>query len=216
MTLLQTILSDESFHRSPQYTLTGGGNSSTFNVSTSTTTEIILSLVLPNLVWRPGGLAAALRRLSVATVFSLLRRLKDSEEASAALDTPEMLTQLIPILQSCLDDTEDSSRELACLCLSMILEQTPLEMFTTIWETHEPFIDTLQSRLLGLLDDNHNPVRLAACKALECFLIKTSPIRERKQMEKMVTILTVHLADDEKEIQKQVGGVLAVIRELQL
>ena len=127
-----------------------------------------------------------------------------------------MLTQLIPILQSCLDDTEDSSRELACLCLSMIPEQTHPEMFKTIWETHEPVIDTLQCRLLGLLDDNHNPVRLAACKALECFLIKTSPTRERKQMEDMVTILTVHLADDEKEVQKQVVGVLAVICELQL
>ena len=99
---------------------------------------------------------------------------------------------------------------------TMILEQTHPEMLKTIWETHEPVIDTLQSRLLGLLDDNHNPVRLVACKALECFLIKTSPIRERKQMENMVTILTVHLADEEKEVQKQVGGVLAVIRELQL
>lgn len=215
MALLQTILSDESFHRSPQYASTGGGNSSTPNVSATMTTEIILSLVLPNLVWRPGGLAAALRRLSVATVFSLLRCSKDSE-ASAALDTPEMLTQLIPILQSCLDETEDSSRELACLCLSMILEQTHPETFKTIWETHEPVIDTLQSRLLGLLDDNHNPVRLAACKALECLLIKTSSTRERKQMEDVVSILTVHLADDEKEVQKQVGGVLAVICELQL
>ena len=98
----------------------------------------------------------------------------------------------------------------------MILEQTHPEMFKTIWETHEPVIDTLQSRLLGLLDDNHNPVRLAACKALECCLIKTSPTHERKQMEDMVSILTVHLADNEKEVQKQVVGVLAVIRELQL
>ncbi len=66
MSLLQAILSDGSFENvfetvSPIHLV----------ISKNFSTDILLSLVLPNLVWRSGGLAAALRKLSVAIIFLL-------------------------------------------------------------------------------------------------------------------------------------------------
>ena len=212
MSLLQLILSDVSFHHSPlECASAGGGNSTTSSVFT---TETLFSLVLPNLVWRPGGLAAALRKLSVATVFSLLRHLLHS-----STEISEMLTQFIPILHSCLDDTENSSRELACLCLSMVMEKTPPEIFQSVWKADARVIDTLQPRLLSLLDDNHNPVRLAACKALKSFLTLTNSIektsspcdRKLPSWENIVSIMTAHLDDDEKDVQEEVLDILRLL-----
>eukprot|EP00985_Skeletonema_marinoi_P028524 scaffold25169_cov122-Skeletonema_marinoi.AAC.2 len=189
MSVLQCILSDKTFHSledasGPKISPTG----------------IILSLVLPNLVWRAGGLASALRKLSVATVFSLLCHMKGIADASALHS--DILAQLIPVLHSCLEDTEPSTRELACVCLSLVLEQSSSEMIQAIWETNARIIDTLQHSLLSLLDDNHNPTRLAACRALKFFLTLRSP------SEKVISSLIVHLDDDEQEVKEQVHVVL--------
>lgn len=196
MSLLQSILSDKTFH-------------SLEDVSANIA-EILLSLVLPNLAWRPGGLASALRKLSVATVFALLRHLKRDDEASALHS--DTLTQLIPVLHSCLEDTESCTRELACVCLSLVLEQASTKMIQTIWETDARILDTLQPRLLSLLDDSHNPVRLAACRALKRLF--TLAHCELSSSEKVVSSLTVYLLDDEgQELKEQVHGVLEVLRK---
>eukprot|EP00984_Skeletonema_dohrnii_P028885 scaffold19087_cov72-Skeletonema_dohrnii-CCMP3373.AAC.1 len=83
MSVLQCILSDKTFHSLEDA-----------SVPKIPPTGIILSLVLPNLVWRAGGLASALRKLSVATVFSLLCHMKGIAEASALHS--DILAQLIP------------------------------------------------------------------------------------------------------------------------
>eukprot|EP00984_Skeletonema_dohrnii_P016508 scaffold7349_cov129-Skeletonema_dohrnii-CCMP3373.AAC.13 len=192
MSVLQCILSDKTFHSledasGPKISPAG----------------IILSLVLPNLVWRAGGLASALRKLSVATVFSVLCHMKGTAEASALHS--DILAQLIPVLHSCLEDTEPSTRELACVCLSLVLEQSSSEMIQAIWETNARIVDTLQHSLLSLLDDNHSPTRLAACRALKSFLTLRSP------SEKVVSSLIVHLDDDEQEVKEQVHLVLETV-----
>lgn len=197
VSLLQYILSDDTFH-------------SIQHISSSkiAPAKFILSLVLPNLVWRAGGLASALRKLSVATVFSLLCNLKGTDEASALHS--DTLAQLIPVLHSCLEDTEPSTREIACVCLALVLEQSSAEVIQSIWMTDARILDTLQPSLLTLLDDNHNPTRLAACRALKSILTLRSP------SEKVISSLIVHLDDDDQEVKEQVHGVIHAVLELLL
>ena len=207
MSLLQCILSDVSFY-SLEHVL---GNK-------IGPTEFILSLVLPNLVWRAGGLASALRKLSVATVFSLLYHMKGDTvfsllyhmkgvEEGSALHS-DILAQLIPVLHSCLEDTESSTRELACVCLSLALEKSSSETIRKIWENDARILDTLQPSLLNLLDDNHNPTRLAACRALKSILTLRVP------SEKVIASLIVHLDDDNQEVKEKVHEVLYGLLEL--
>lgn len=188
MSLLQCILSDHSL------------------VQVSGTTDILLSLVLPNLAWRPGGLASALRKLSVATVFSLLRHLKRDEDDSDSELHADTLTQLIPVLHSCLEDTESCTREMACVCISLILENTSSKMIQKIWETDARVLDTLQPCVLSLLDDSHKPVRLSACRALKRLLTLVN--RELSSSEKVVSSLIVYLDDDDHDVRDEVLKVL--------
>jgi len=222
MALLQTILSDESFSQtlSPRQIET-----STF--SARFTTDVLLSLVLPNLVWKVGGMALALRKLAAATLFSLLSHYHNNkqvqqQEKGTTLLHPETITHLIPILHSNLEDTESTTRELSCICLSMVLEQVSSETFTTIWETNTRVIDTLYPRLLELLDDSHNPVRMAACKALGEFLTLAHVTASTSSfnlglasMENIASSLLIQLDDPEHEIKEHAFQVLLVLLELQ-
>ena len=195
MSLLQSILSDSSFHSPAQIPGSKIGP-----------TDFLLSLVLPNLVWRAGGLASALRKLSVATVFSLLCHMKGVEIHS------DILAQLIPVLHSCLEDTESSTRELACVCLSLTLEKSSSVMIQKIWESDARILDTLQPSLLSLLDDNHSPTRLAACRALKSILTLRAPTTKAK----VIKSLIVHLDGDDQEVKEQVHEVLHGLIELLL
>ncbi|KAL3801640.1 hypothetical protein HJC23_013145 [Cyclotella cryptica] len=179
MSLLQAILSDGSFLKSAskqQGQPTQTSLSSQFSAQFSF--DLLLSLVLPNLVWKSGGLAAALRKLSGATLFALLSQIDDPQELEddpmSSVFWPSMeydtYTYLLPILHSILDDTESTTRELSCACLSLIFRHMTREIFHDLWNTDTRVIDTLHPRLLALLDDSHNHVRVAACTTLERFL----------------------------------------------
>lgn len=207
MALLQTILSDEGFSRT-----LGAGPA----FSAEFATDVLLSLVLPNLVWKVGGMASALRKLAAATLFSLLGHYRD--EKGDALLRPETLVHLIPILHSNLEDTESTTRELCCVCLSMVLEQISTETFATIWETDTRVIDTLYPRLLELLDDSHDPVRIAACGALEVFLAlahATGSVSSYdlglSSLENITSSLLIQLDDPDREIQEHAFQVLLVL-----
>ena len=64
MALLQTILSDGSFSQTQQSDF----SAATSAFSAQFTTDILLSLVLPNLVWK-ASMASSLRKIAVATLF---------------------------------------------------------------------------------------------------------------------------------------------------
>eukprot|EP00578_Thalassiosira_sp_NH16_P018954 CAMPEP_0181092050 /NCGR_PEP_ID=MMETSP1071-20121207/8720_1 /TAXON_ID=35127 /ORGANISM="Thalassiosira sp., Strain NH16" /LENGTH=323 /DNA_ID=CAMNT_0023174221 /DNA_START=165 /DNA_END=1134 /DNA_ORIENTATION=+ len=108
-----------------------------------------------------------------------------------------------------LEDTESTTRELTCVCLSLVLEeQVSTETFSKIWETNARVIDTLYPRLLELLDDCHNPVRMAACIALEKFLAlahaaaaKSSFDLGLSSLENITSSLLIQLDDPDQEIQ---------------
>ena len=208
MALLQTILSDESFHQ----TLSHQQKRLAPAIFTFKT-DVLLSLILPNLVWRPGSMASALRKLAVATLFSLL-------SGKSALVHPEAVAYLIPIIHSNLDDAESTIRELSCVCLSLVLQQVSTDTSSTIGESNTKTIETICPRLLDLLDDCHGPVRLAACRALKDYTILTHKSASNSSLnlgalEKITSSLLIQLDDPEKEINDHVFQVLAVLIDLQ-
>jgi hypothetical protein len=217
MSLLQAVLSDGSFSDSSSLQCESSTpTSSPSQFSTQFTFGILLSLVLPNLVWRSGGLAAALRKLSTATLFTLLshqgNRLGDIDH--------ETYSYLIPILHSNLDDTESITRELSSMSLSLVLGQISQETFQQLWNNDSRVIDTLHPRLLALLDDSHHPVRLAALVTIEKFLAITltspngssdSTHLEPSTLESITESLILTLDDTESDIQKQSFQVLSFL-----
>lgn len=214
MSLLQTILSDRSFSDGIS---TPASSSAQF--STQFTFDILLSLILPNLVWKSGGLAAALRKLSAATLFVLL---SNGGNHSGGLEL-ETYSYLLPVLHSNLDDTESTTRELSCACLSLIFGQLSPETFQDLWKNDARVIDTLQHRLMALLDDSHNPVRLAACVLIEKFLTialtsqhesGNSCILGHSALEHIIERLVLALDDPEPEIQNPVFQALSVFLDL--
>mmetsp|Transcript_27324 Transcript_27324/g.65668 ORF Transcript_27324/g.65668 Transcript_27324/m.65668 type:complete len:607 (+) Transcript_27324:502-2322(+) len=226
MALLQTVLSDESF----SHTLDprpGEFSSAAFMYSSQFTTDAVLSIVLPNLVWRAGGMASALRKLAAATLYCLLSHCQKKEhtqhQQNGAPLHPETIAHLVPVLHSNLEDTESTTRELTCVCLSLVLEeQVSTETFSKIWETNARVIDTLYPRLLELLDDCHDPVRMAACIALEKFLAlahaaaaKSSFDLGLSSLENTTASLLIQLDDPDQEIQACVFQLLSALIELQ-
>ncbi|KAL7549988.1 hypothetical protein ACHAWF_013244 [Thalassiosira exigua] len=225
MALLQTVLSDGSF-----FSQTEGLTPALTTFSAQFAADVLLSLVLPNLVWKAGGLASALRKLSAATLFSLLshqsnhreQRHQGCNEATSGFLHPEAVSNLIPLLHSNLDDTESTTRELSCACLSLVLEHVSVETFCSIWEANTRVIDTLYPRLLELLDDSHDPVRIAACNALEGFLYLECSVASNSSfrlglssLENITSSLLIQLDDPDVEIQERVFRVLSSLLELQ-
>jgi hypothetical protein len=209
MALLQTILSDESFHQTlcPQQKGLLHAVPTTF--SAQFTTDVLLSLVLPNLVWRPGAMASALRKIAVATLFSLL-------SGTVNLFDPDMITHIIPVLLTNLDDSESTTRELSCVCLSLILQNASSEILSIVYKSKNRVIDAMYPPFLGLLDDCHSPVRLAACRALKEYIVQSHAIASKsaKSIETITADLLIHLDDPDQEIKDGIFQVLVVLIEL--
>ncbi|KAL3809426.1 hypothetical protein ACHAXA_003995 [Cyclostephanos tholiformis] len=208
MALMQTILSDESFCQNLGYP----GELSSF--SAEFTVDVLMTLVLPNLAWRSGSMASSLRKITAATLFSLL-------VCKAALVRPDTVAYLIPVLNSNLGDTEATIRELSCACLSLVLQQVSTDNFSIIRNSNNQTIDSLCPRLLELLDDDHGPVRLAGCRALKdyIFLIhrsaSNSSINLGITLEKITSTLLIQLDDPDQDMKDHVFQVLVDLIELQ-
>ncbi|KAL7485198.1 hypothetical protein ACHAW6_010813, partial [Cyclotella cf. meneghiniana] len=229
MSLLQAVLSDGTFLKSSS---TQHGNSTLTNTSSQFsaqyTFDILLSLVVPNLVWKSGALAAALRKLSVATLFALLSHLDHPQELQngpmPSVNLPSIeqdtYTYVLPILHSNLDDTESTTRELSCACLLLIFRHMTREIFQDLWNTHTRVLETMYPRLVALLDDSHNPVRLAACTTLERYLTLAFDSTNQSNancciglsaLENIAESLMLTMDDPDSNVQDQALQVLCVL-----
>ena len=204
MALLQTILADDSFAQTQQCKAANAA----CTTSAQFTTDLILSLVIPNLVWRVGGMASALRKLALATLFSLLI-------AGPAFIHSDTLACLIPTLHSSFDDSESSVRELSCVCLSLTLQHIPIETFSATQATNPQAIDTIIPRLLELLDDNHGPVRIAACNCLRSLYPLVQSNIPQSSHETINASLLIHLDDPDANFQAKVFQTLMELVDYQ-
>jgi hypothetical protein len=160
MVLLESVASDNSFAQA---------------IAPPTVSDIVENLVLPNLVWRVGGLSAALRKVSLATLFSLLRGCSIEELPLTAL-----ALRIFPVLRSHLSDDDALTKELACFCIANIFDGIdPANL-----ERKE--ISCLCVDMSRLLEDESNSVRIAACGALELFLSTTCSGQEHRGMSQLI------------------------------
>lgn len=153
-------------------------------------------------------MASALRKLALATLFSLLI-------GRSAVIHPDTLPHLIPTLHSSFDDSESSIRELSCVCLSLTLQHISNETFSITWENSPQAIDTILPRLLELLDDNHGPVRIAACNCLRILYPLVQSNISQSSHETITATLLLHLDDPHKEFQAEVFLTLLELIEHQ-
>jgi hypothetical protein len=88
-------------------------------------------------------------------------------------------------------------------------------MFSITWENNPQAIDTILPRLLGLFDDSHGPVRIAACNCLrDLFPLVQSNI-SLSSYETVTASLLIQLDDLDEDFQSQVFKALLKIVELQ-
>ena len=145
MTLLESVASDASFAET---------------IDQSSVSIIIENVILPNLIWEAGGLSAALRKISLATLFSLFRGNSIERPTLTAL-----APQISPILRSNLKDDDSSTKELACHCISDIFGR-----IVDLPALGRKEVHALCTEVSRLLEDESNAVRIAACAALKSFL----------------------------------------------
>ena len=146
MALLESVASDKAFVQT---------------IDPSNVVTIVENVVLPNLIWSVGGLSAALRKISLASLFSLLRNCNIEERALMSI-----ALRIIPVLRSHLSDDDASTKELACYCIANIVDQ--IDVLTSTLGKKE--VSCLCVDVSKLLEDESNSVRIAACGALESFL----------------------------------------------
>eukprot|EP00978_Attheya_sp_CCMP212_P027612 scaffold92903_cov58-Attheya_sp.AAC.6 len=150
------------------------------------TQTLLDSIIRPNLIWKPGKMASALRKLSAATLFSLLRAggLMTDLSLDAAVQ-PILLT----LMQDILDD-DGTARELVCLSLVVVFDLLPVPLGADE-------VNSFYPDLIKCLDDGKYNVRFAAMNATKAFLKAAQPLTfQGTPIEYIVDALLVHMVGD--------------------
>ncbi|XP_076996494.1 dynein axonemal assembly factor 5 [Tamandua tetradactyla] len=159
-------------------------------------------LLAPNLQWRAGRTAAALRTAAVSCLWALV-----SSETLSAKQILEVQEALMPQVLSTLEEESQATRLMACCIVNAFLKTSgvviDLEKFTKVYP-----------ELLKRLDDASNEVRAAAAAALATWLrcVRDGGRKSACQgdVQYLYRELLVYLDDPESCIQ---DAVLEVLKE---
>ena len=159
--------------------------------------QLINSTIVPNLHWRAGGKAAALRKLSTAVLFSLLR--------ANAVPPPslfETFPHIVPIMKTNISDDDTSTRQLTCLSFAMILKSLPAQL-------SEDTVVSLYPSLLKCIDDCDENVRFAGCALISIFFEAAPPSHFQCGVyDNIVEQLLIHMDDPDPKMQQAILDVL--------
>ncbi len=152
--------------------------------------NIVHNAILPNLTWRMGIVAATLRKVAVACLYTMLHGEKLDTEAAYSLGP-----SLLPVLNTNLEDGDATVRRMCCMNMHIILRLLP----GTLGE--DP-VRLLYPELLKRLDDSSDDVRLAACDAINSLFMATPKVHlQGTPLEYSVEQLLIHLDDQSPSIQ---------------
>ncbi len=167
-----------------------GSNNMTPTIVNPQLKNIVNDAILPNLTWRVGIVAATLRKVAVACLYTMLHGEKLDTEAAYSLGP-----SLLPVLNTNLEDGDATVRRMCCLNMHMILRLLP----GTLGE--DP-VRLLYPELLKRLDDSNDDVRLAACDAINSLFMATPKVHlQGTPLEYSVEQLLIHLDDQNSSIQ---------------
>jgi hypothetical protein len=153
--------------------------------------RLVKEALLPNIIWRAGGVSSTIRKVSVACFFSMCRR---GLLSSSSLR--EILPEVLPILKGCLSDDDPATRLLCTQSISCVLR-----VLKNRFDGES--LRLLYVELLKRLDDSNDAVRIAACDCLRDLaraVIDPSDVRHGPT-EHCVDALLVHCDDTDPRVQ---------------
>mmetsp|Transcript_30447 Transcript_30447/g.99843 ORF Transcript_30447/g.99843 Transcript_30447/m.99843 type:complete len:909 (+) Transcript_30447:76-2802(+) len=164
-----------------------------------------LGVIVPNVVWSAGHMAATARKSALALLHALLQ----AEVASAGMKQGTWLvhsaSKLFPVLRSSLEEFDTSSREISLSCLASLFKLLP---HACLEHTE---IDLLYPALIKRLDDSIDRVRVEACATLTEFFRVAMPQILGVALEYCAEHLLIHLDDPSLEIQSSVFGTVSAL-----
>uniref|UniRef100_A0A8C1HUQ6 Dynein axonemal assembly factor 5 n=1 Tax=Cyprinus carpio carpio TaxID=630221 RepID=A0A8C1HUQ6_CYPCA len=169
--------------------------------------ELVLQdLLLPNLVWRSGRSAAAVRTAALSCLLAVLHG--EAFPAERVLSVEETLsTQLI----SALEEDSKLARLLACRSLHSLLKLTTQRLNTDS-------LNKIYPELLKRVDDSSEDVRVEALKSLSTWFSSLGKNYDtqscRPHLEFLFQQLLLYMDDPDTKIQDSVLEVLKVASEV--
>jgi hypothetical protein len=153
--------------------------------------RLVQEALLPNIVWRLGGVASTIRKVSVACLYSLARRGLLRPAALSAV-----LGELLPVLRGALSDDDAGTRMLATQAMACLLRLQAGRL-------DGDAVRALYVELLKRLDDSSDAVRVAAC---DCLRDLTAAVPDPAEVrggpvEHTVDALLVHCDDADPRVQ---------------
>ncbi len=174
----------------------------------SLTSSLVANVIAPNLVWQVGGPASALRKVSIACLYTLLHG-----GGGAAQLNQSSLVKIFPLLKSNLGDDDASIRHLSCLCLTMLMKDSQVI-------SEGDHLDHVSTDLVKALDDSNESIRLAACDAILIFFKHAPEIYFTKEgtrlaITNVVEHVMVHMDDSSNyELQLKCLDVLTAALDI--
>uniref|UniRef100_A0A8C8LTR5 Uncharacterized protein n=1 Tax=Oncorhynchus tshawytscha TaxID=74940 RepID=A0A8C8LTR5_ONCTS len=158
----------------------------------------LLELLLPNLVWKAGRTAAAIRTSALCCLLALLQ--------GGAIPPSQLLAveeRLSPQVLSALEEDSQLSRLLACRSLSTLLKLIGPSL-------HPDALNNIYPEVLKRLDDSSEEVRGVALRALGLWLASLGKDYNSQlysqHLEVLFQQLLLHLDDPDSHVQDTVLG----------
>ncbi|KAG7242901.1 hypothetical protein INR49_018156 [Caranx melampygus] len=162
--------------------------------------KFLCDVLLPNLVWHAGRIAAAVRTSALSCLLALLH--------GGAITPGQLLSleeKLSPQVLSALEEDSQMGRLLACRSMSTILRLVGSSL-------HPEALNKIYPELLKRLDDSSEEVRGVALQALGLWLSNLSkdynPEFCAPHLQHLFQQLLLHLDDPDASVQGQVLEVL--------
>ncbi|XP_007525181.1 dynein axonemal assembly factor 5 isoform X2 [Erinaceus europaeus] len=162
--------------------------------------SVVSDILGPNLQWRAGRTAAAIRTATVSCLWALL-----SSQALTAQQVQAMQDRLLPQVLTTLEEDTQTARLLSChiLCVFLDRSSSPADPEQLL---------KIYPELLKRLDDAAQEVRLAAAGSLGSWLQRVASEGGGASFQSSVQFLyhelLVYLDDPEPTIQNAVLGIL--------
>ncbi|XP_051572225.1 dynein axonemal assembly factor 5-like [Myxocyprinus asiaticus] len=167
---------------------------------------VLQDLLLPNLVWRSGRSAAAVRTAALSCLLALLHGATFPAEQVLSVEST-LSSQLICALE------EDSrlARLLACRSLNSLLKLTAQQL-------NSDSLNKIYPELLKRVDDSSEEVRVEALKSLSTWFSSLGKNYDtqscRSHLEFLFQQLLLYMDDPESKVQDSVLDVLKVASEV--
>nr|XP_057904336.1 dynein axonemal assembly factor 5 [Doryrhamphus excisus] len=180
--------------------LDGGNTLDSQGLFRDQSAKFLTDILLPNLVWRAGRCAAALRTAALSCLLALLH--------GGAIAPQQLLSvedKLCPQMLSALDEESQMGRLLACRSLSTMLRLVGSSL-------HQDVLNKIYPEVLKRLDDSSEEVRREALKVLSLWLSSLggnyNPEFCSPHLLFLFQQLLLHLDDPDSSVQDQVLEVL--------